>query len=78
MRKCCTDISHYLSVELNLAELLKMRASFNATAAKSKKGVSAELSVQDFLVKASCSRCLTPTGHGTTAIDIIFYLSVVM
>jgi pyruvate dehydrogenase E2 component (dihydrolipoamide acetyltransferase) len=44
---------YYLSVELNLAELLKMRASFNATAAKSKKGASAELSVQDFLVKAS-------------------------
>eukprot|EP00598_Pedospumella_elongata_P016892 CAMPEP_0184986598 /NCGR_PEP_ID=MMETSP1098-20130426/17278_1 /TAXON_ID=89044 /ORGANISM="Spumella elongata, Strain CCAP 955/1" /LENGTH=450 /DNA_ID=CAMNT_0027510923 /DNA_START=259 /DNA_END=1611 /DNA_ORIENTATION=+ len=43
---------YYLSVELNLAQLLKMRAQFNATAAKAKKGA-VELSVQDFLVKAA-------------------------
>lgn len=47
---------YYLSVELNLAQLLKLRATFNAqaaAAAKGKKGAVAELSVQDFLVKAA-------------------------
>jgi pyruvate dehydrogenase E2 component (dihydrolipoamide acetyltransferase) len=42
---------YYLSVDLNLAELLKARAAFNAQAAASKKKI--ELSVQDFLVKAA-------------------------
>lgn len=43
---------YYLSVELNLTQLLKLRSTFNATAAKAKKGA-VELSVQDFLVKAA-------------------------
>eukprot|EP00428_Durinskia_dybowskii_P072290 CAMPEP_0170404978 /NCGR_PEP_ID=MMETSP0117_2-20130122/26929_1 /TAXON_ID=400756 /ORGANISM="Durinskia baltica, Strain CSIRO CS-38" /LENGTH=494 /DNA_ID=CAMNT_0010662049 /DNA_START=145 /DNA_END=1629 /DNA_ORIENTATION=+ len=43
---------YYLSVDLNLSELLKVRGAFNAQAASmKKKGV--ELSVQDFMVKAA-------------------------
>lgn len=44
---------YYLSVDLNLAELLKVRAQFNAQAAAAKKKGVTELSVQDFLVKAA-------------------------
>jgi pyruvate dehydrogenase E2 component (dihydrolipoamide acetyltransferase) len=46
---------YYLSVELNLANLLRARSSFNAQMAASKKKGSAvtELSVMDFLVKAA-------------------------
>lgn len=47
---------YYLSVELNLAQLLKLRSTFNAQAAAAKagkKGGVSELSVQDFLVKAA-------------------------
>jgi pyruvate dehydrogenase E2 component (dihydrolipoamide acetyltransferase) len=44
---------YYLSVDLNLSELLKVRASFNAQAAAAKKKGGVELSVQDFLVKAA-------------------------
>lgn len=44
---------YYLSVDLNLAELLKVRAAFNAQMAAAKKKGAVELSVQDFMVKAA-------------------------
>ena len=45
---------YYLSVDLNLTELLKIRTVFNAQAAAAKKkGSVSELSVQDFLVKSA-------------------------